>query len=360
MYRLLKNKFIILFISALVVLEILLRLFWGGTAEFRQNPLDSKFAALRVALKQKPLFYQQRFCDSIHQTKTGEMDVARCIQNDISVLTGSLAKKNISILTAGASTTHGQNCDSGTSWPKEFLQSNPDYKIINLAEDGGYSDESILKIEKSISEKNIPDILIWGHGFTEFLFYGDQRDINWSELSKNTELIEALKKDRVYKENFLLKILRIDITVQKYIYLYKFLRVKMNLAFLSIQSGYLKFLLTLSFDEKNETNSREDHVATGGVFSGPVRSLFSQASQKYSLENYRANLKRLSALSQKYNFKVVCVKFPFVKDLLVLFSPEFSNNYDSWLKMVNSVTDKTCKELNFTLADVDRCYQKNQ
>ncbi len=347
------SAFVLIFIFS----EILLRLFWTAPGEFRHNPLDSKFEALAVAIKQKPLFYQNRFCDSIHQTNLGEKDVSTCVLKDIGPLVKTVSKDQVSILAAGASTTHGYSCNSETSWPNELALHDPKFKVLNIADDGGFSDESILKIEKQLQQNKIPDILIWGHGFTEFLFYGDERDINWEVLKNDTKTIEALQKDRAYKENTLLKVLQFDITIQKYILSYRFLRVKMNLAMMRIKDGYVHYLNSIMIDDGNSTNSREKFVASSGFLGGPVRTLFSQATQEYALNNYRLNLQRLAELAKKHSFKVVCIKLPHVEGLLSYFSEEFSLNYDNWIKKVNTFTDENCKKLNFTIADVDQCYQ---
>lgn len=350
-----KYKLLIGFSLILLFLEIFLRFFWAEPGNFRHNPLDSKFEALGVAIKQKPQFYQERFCDSIHQTKYGEKEASACIFNDIKPLvktTGAV----LNLLTAGASTTHGYNCNSETSWPNELSLLDAKLNILNIADDGGYSDESIIKIENQLQQNKIPDILIWGHGFTEFLFYGDERDINWEKLKLDYNLIAELQKDRAYKENLILKVLRFDITLQKYIYFYKFLRTKFNLVTLAIQNGYIKFLLSLPSEEDSNSNAREKFIASSGFLGGPVRMMFSEATQNYALNNYRLNLQRLSNLSQKHKFKVVCIKFPYVKGLLSYFSNEFSEKYDNWLEKVNEATEETCKKLKFTVSDVDHCY----
>ena len=335
--------------------ELGLRLFWRG-ADTAMDPGNSKQQALFEAMKLKPKFYRDRFCDSVHQTKLGEQTVASCMAPDFeSVLSATQAGENPKILALGASTTHGFNCNSETSWPTEL--SNLEKKnVINLADDGAYSDESISKLYKEIEKGNKPDMVIWSHGMTEFLFYGDGRDINFSELSKDTELMQRLKGETVYKENFILKVLRFDITLQKYWYGYRFMRVMGNLTAMNLKSGYHKFLMGQTDENLAEMNEREKYLALGGIFSGPVRMIFSQPALDYAIKNYGMNLDRLKIESDKNGFKVMCIKIPNVKGLLEPFSGEFGHAYDSWIDRVNSFTVEKCNQLGFKVADVHSCY----
>ncbi len=341
----------------LVVLEVLLRIFWAGGRDARHNPLDAKFESLRIAMKQAPKFYQDRFCDSVHQNKFGEKNVAACILKDIKDFSQAKEKNYINALTVGASTTRGNNCDSETSWPSELSRYDSRFKILNLADDGAYSDESIIRIEKELEKKNIPDQLIWAHGFSELLFYGDERDINWATLNRDQILMETLRKDGVYKENTIISILRFDLTLQKYAFLYKFLRTKFNLALISIKNGYSEFVLTLEPSAENQTSARENFTISSGFLGGPVRMIFSEPTQNYAINNYRLNLQRLSDLSQKYKFKVVCVKLPFVRGLLNYFSNEFGKNYDNWMEKIAVVTEEQCRIHGFAISDAEKCYQ---
>lgn len=343
----LQTTIVILF---LVSIEVVLRIFWQAG---QHDPGDSKQQALDLALRQSADFYRERFCDSIHQNQKGEAHVARCVWSDLQK--NKLSNEFDKILTLGASTTHGYNCESNTSWPKELLKLNQKLNIINLADDGAYSDESITKLRTEVADNRAPGIVIWSHGITEFLFYGDNRDINWNTLKQDQQLINVLQAEAPYKENIFLKIMRIDITLQKYSVLYRWLRVISNMAALTVQSGYLKFVLSIS-DDNGDSNIREKHIATAGFLNGPVRLLYSPAAQKYALRNYELNLENLKDISEKNSIKVLCIKIPYVRNLFTFFSKEFGAQYDAWIEKVNNLTASKCLELGFALADVDQCF----
>ena len=350
-----KIKLLVIFLF-FVFMELLLRLFWAHNGLFRQNNQNLKLDALGAVLKQKPKYYQDRFCDSLHQNKLGEKDVATCVLNDIKINTITNEKNEINTIATGASTTHGFNCNSETNWPSELATFESRFKMLNLADDGAYSDNSIIKIEEQLQQNNIPDLLLWGHGFSEFMFYGDTRDINWEVLKTNQILIEDLRKDSVYKQNILLKILRFDITLQNYFYIYKFFRTNFNLVLISIKNGYSEFLLSMDPSKENETNDREKFLLTSGFLGGPVRVMFSESTQNYAVKNYRLNLQRLYELSKKYKFKVACVKLPTVPGLLSYFSIELGEKWDRWLEKISQITDESCAEYGFIVSDVQRCY----
>ncbi|NCA17470.1 MAG: hypothetical protein EBS90_10575 [Betaproteobacteria bacterium] len=351
-------RWILSVFTLLALFEGSLRMFWHPGGQPLMDPADSKRQALTAALSRQSGFFRDRFCDAIHQTLMGEREVASCVLPDFRRLEEAIGRKPIDVLALGASTTHGYNCDSETSWPKELAGLLPDVRMRNLASDGSYSDESLTRLESALASGGTPAVVLWSHGLTEFLFYGDQRDRNWGVLSRDQELVRRIRGEGVYKENFILKVLRWDITLQKYSWVYRWMRITGNRAVFSLSNGYRRFLLgTLQENQSNNT-SREQYVGASGLFNGPIRVLFSEPALEYAIRNYLLNLEALKNLSLKHHFRVMCLKIPHVPGLLDEFSGEFSRAYDGWIDRVNAITASRCLELGFAVTDVSRCYSE--
>lgn len=109
----------------------------------------------------------------------------------------------------GGSTTHGYNCDSGqsSSWPDEMFKINKNFDFQNFAFNGANSDQSITLLWINIV-KNQPEIILWAHKFNVLNVIG----------IKNYRNKEILKYEfsEAQKNNFFLKVKRIDKTLKDY------------------------------------------------------------------------------------------------------------------------------------------------
>lgn len=300
---------------------------WSFSPEIFRNYTINKVGVFNDFTGHIDPFYRNKFCDFIHQKAEGHRLIASCIAD--SFKRSQQHNSQRLIIAIGGSTTKGDDCESGTRWTIE-LEKILKTKVLNLGEGGENSDYSLRVLRERLEEGLRPSIVIDGDWLNEIFEPTDYQ-------SKTTILL--------YKS---------------YHTLYKHLR---SFRFLSNTiHGFDKKRFT-AFDMRNFMLHQDASMVEilgakrFNFASGPHNSaLFSEALVKYS-----KNMQLLHDLGKQYEFKVLSLNFPYVKNYYKYFSAKTNSFFDEkWIPQIKKRQKQDAIKYNFDFIDVETCFEEHR
>jgi hypothetical protein len=263
-------------------------------------------------------FYKSKFCNYIHQTAEGHELLAKCISEYFNKK--FKISPNSKIVAIGASTTEGDDCESGTRWTTQ-LEKILNIKVINLGESGKNSDNAIFKLKKELAIHEIPEFVIEGDWHAEFI------------------------EESIAPSNFKLFFYRLHASFYKY---------------------FRTFRLLNNYMIKYKKNNPNLDIITGPENKNPKEELLqgrkvhytnSFNSFEWAIKKYEKNMKILNELSQKYHFKVIILNFPYVKNYYLQISKDLNDFFEfAWFPQIKSKQKEVAIGYNFEFLDAEKCF----
>ncbi len=290
------------------------------------------------------------FCDHGHKTHKGNVLVAECLRKRINV--NYLKGEDRSFLALGGSTTDGFSCNSNNSWVEELDKSLINVNIVNYGKGGENSDYSIKVLEKHLKNNKKVDVVFWNEG-NEFMFFGNNKDLNYKELIREFPNIEK-DKNASFKDSFLILVYRVNSLFYKLSYSYRFVKK----IFFTNKKNISDFSKMFSNFKLSDPTERDRLLLKGGLFSSPLRHFFSDFSIKYSSVNFSLNLDNLYKMSKAHNFKVICVNQPFNEHFFHNTYSTFNKRLNKYYESISKTMKQKCKSYNFQYIDAHKCLKE--
>jgi len=334
----------ILFFITLEVVMVCLSMFNNNSGVFLDRTIERPEFHRRY-INSLDEFDQEAFCNFIHKKKKGHILVAQHLRQ---YLTNTKSKPRL-IWAMGGSTTWGEQCKSGTTWPIELQKLFPNDTIINYGKGNMSSDYSVKLLEEKLKDKK-PDIILWSHWINEILVHGNERDINYDVL-KNSFDLEKVPKKKYAK----LLLQRINKTLYKHITFYRMIDNKL------MDLANSRTFVDLSFDLFVEHHT----VDSKDYFSMPEALIGNDAFKgnrsewiRYSLENYKINLSKVLNMTQRHQIELIMIFQPFIHDYYKDYSPKMNVFLENnWYSALKKLMIDTSHNNNWTFVDLDNHFQ---